>query len=504
MAATPVKTAPKTTAGQGDKAGGRSSESPADGKSTEEAASLSAKMGGLALTEKEAAGFVFDDPGPRKKLEMKWAVVGKAFSPRPLNKHAFERAMQRAWGLHREAQFKELGGNIFMIRFGSEGDWKHALHNGPWQFDFNVVVLKDYDGEARPSEMVFDSIEVWVRVDDLPLDKRTKAFGEALGNWLGTVVKVDVGEDGLARGTQLRVRARIALHEPLVRGFYLKKKPEDEEKTWFDFSYERVPHFCFDCGRLVHVDGNCDPPVDPLSQWGEWLRASPGRSSSSHHEKKQWQGASSKSFSRESSMSSGGVNGPKGQGHVRDLPTRRSLYRDYTPSADSYTGRSKQKGKEQEEVLSPHKMHTGAEGAKEKDLRQNLEERREKELRNELHQKVREGIISPRKSQEYRDRQHGRGERSPRGQQRRPGYYVRKPRRDEGASRQRESHQRYVPREKKRPSRQMWVPVGDGSRKEGGDALSGEKRQKVSSVFERIGDHGATSADLGSRGRREQ
>lgn len=65
---------------------------------------------------------MFDDPDPRTKIDMKWVVVGKSFSPRLLVKHAFERAMQRAWGLHRDAQFKMLGGNMFMIRFGSEGD----------------------------------------------------------------------------------------------------------------------------------------------------------------------------------------------------------------------------------------------------------------------------------------------------------------------------------------------------------------------------------------------
>ena len=116
-----------------------------------------------------------------------------------------------------------------MIKFGSEGDWRHALNNGPWQFDFNVVALKDYDGQTRPSEMIFDSIDVWVRVDDLPLDRRSKEFGEALGNWIGKTVRVDVGDDGMARGTQLRVRTKIQLHEPLVRGFYLKKKMEGEE-----------------------------------------------------------------------------------------------------------------------------------------------------------------------------------------------------------------------------------------------------------------------------------
>lgn len=164
----------------------------------------------------------------------------------------------------------------------------------------------------------------------------------------------------------------------------------------------------------------------------------------------------------------------------------------------------KHNGKEQDEVLSPHKTHTGVWAVKEKDLCQDIEENREKDLRNELHQKVRDGIISPKKYQDYKGKQHVQGERSNRVQQRRPRHYVRKPRRDEGASRQQDSYQHYVPREKKRSSRQVWVAKGDGDRKEGVDMFSGDKRQKVSSVFERIGDHGATSADPGNRGRRDQ
>ena len=106
-----------------------------------------------------------------------------------------------------------------MVNFGSEGDWKHTLNNGPWQFDFNIVVLKDYDGVTRPSEMVFDTVEVWARVADLPLNKRTKEFGEVLGNWLGGVVRVDVEKDGFAKGPNPRFRAKLSVHEPLVRGF---------------------------------------------------------------------------------------------------------------------------------------------------------------------------------------------------------------------------------------------------------------------------------------------
>ena len=120
---------------------------------------------------------------------------------------------------------------------------KHALNNGPWQFDFNVLVLKDYDAAPRPSEMRFESVDVWVRVEDLPLDRRSREFGEALGNWLGKIVRVDVEKDGFAKGSELRFKVKLPVFEPLVRGFYLKKSEDDLEKTWFDFKYEKIPHF---------------------------------------------------------------------------------------------------------------------------------------------------------------------------------------------------------------------------------------------------------------------
>lgn len=197
----------------------------------------------MVLMDKEAAGLVFAEPEPVLPKSLRWSAVGKVCSSRPLIIGVLERTMQRAWGLHREAQFRDLGSNIFVVHFGSEGDWKHVMNNGPWQYDFNVVILKEYDGNTRPSEMIFDKVDIWVRVTDLPLDKRNEVFGNALGNWLGEVVKVDVDKEGVARGKHLRVQARISVHEPLVRGFYLKSSQEDKLGTWFDFFYEKVPHF---------------------------------------------------------------------------------------------------------------------------------------------------------------------------------------------------------------------------------------------------------------------
>lgn len=121
-----------------------SSKSLVESKTPDPAASLSAKLGGMVLIDKEVEGLIFEDPSPVVQKGHPWSAVGKVCSTRPLKKSVLERTMPRAWGLHREAKFREIGPNIFMVQFGSEGDWKHVLNNGPWQFVFAVLVMKDY------------------------------------------------------------------------------------------------------------------------------------------------------------------------------------------------------------------------------------------------------------------------------------------------------------------------------------------------------------------------
>ncbi|KAE8814279.1 hypothetical protein D1007_08342 [Hordeum vulgare] len=190
---------------QGRSASGGSSRSPTECKTPDPAASLFARMGGMVLMDKEAEGLVFAKAEQTQSRKGRWAVVGKSCSPKPLNISTLERTMQRAWGLHKEAKFRDLDHNVFEVHFGSEGDWKHVLYNGPWQFDFSVLVIKNYEGGTRPSEMVFDKIEVWFQVHDLSPDMWTEELGKALGNWMGEVVRVDVDKDGVARSNQLQV-----------------------------------------------------------------------------------------------------------------------------------------------------------------------------------------------------------------------------------------------------------------------------------------------------------
>ncbi|KAK1686331.1 hypothetical protein QYE76_047179 [Lolium multiflorum] len=446
------------------------SRSPAKGGAEELAAGLSAKLGDLLLTDREATGLIIKSSDSADVPRPRWAVVGKVCSPRPLVLSGFERAMQRAWGLHRPAQFKDLGGNRFVVRFSSEGDWNHVLKSGPWQFDFNVVLFQDYNGSVRPPDMCFDFLDMWVRVLDLPMDKMNRVYGKLIGNWVGKFIKVEVDEDGFAWGKDLRIRVSVRVDQPLLRGVVLQDS-EEEEGMWFDLKYERIPHFCFDCGCLVHADGECKGEKKEVAQWGEWMRASPRRSQKPPPVARP--SVSSGSFS---SWSGSSESRGWGSASVRDIPPRRNLARDFTFSDSSRT--SGGEGRRDTAILSPEKRHRAG---------------------GELNWKDKAPQIPAK----------GRAKavtftRRPRKSSNTPADDL--PKAPQGAA------------TKKRSTKQVWLPVnvqvvGEGSDESAGkrqrtnvfdkiaDPKTNQEGQVSSSVFDRLQD---PSADPARRGHREQ
>jgi hypothetical protein len=85
---------------------------------------------------------------------------------------------------------------------------------------------------------------------------------------VGKFISVEVDEDGMAWGEELRVRAAVRVDQPLPRGVNLRQSEDDVEGTWFYLQYEKIPHFCFDCGCLVHADDKCQAEGGEVKQWG--------------------------------------------------------------------------------------------------------------------------------------------------------------------------------------------------------------------------------------------
>lgn len=94
-----------------------------------------------------------------------------------------------------------------------------------------------------------------------------------MGEQIRELIEVDTSEDGTTLGQCLRVKVKMKVAEPLMRGMYLddeedeededgdavvgefgKKKDEEEEKNWCHFQYKFLPDFCCTCGRMGHID----------------------------------------------------------------------------------------------------------------------------------------------------------------------------------------------------------------------------------------------------------
>jgi hypothetical protein len=362
--------------------------------------------------------------------------------------------MQKAWGLHGQAQFKDIGDNMFVVRFHSEGDWRHAMKNGPWQFDFNVILLKEFDGSIRPSDMIFDTMDIWVRVLDLPMDMMNRAYGELIGGWVGKYISVDVDEEGMAWGEELRIRVAVRVDQPLLRGVPIKESSDDETGRWFDIKYEKIPHFCFDCGRLVHPENFCSAEKGGVKQWGEWLRASPKKNKKMPPPARPSVSSSNFSgkYSEPEARFRGGIT-------IRDLPPRRNLAHDFSVLESSHTGGFELRGR-REEVTGPLQNRGKNVGATERSTPRNLDAK---------------------------------------GGSKGRGTFVRRARQNSLPS----VHDRLEPPvnsgNRKRGSKQVWLPVP--VRVVGEEETSEGKRQRVGSVFDRIEE---PSADPARQGRRDQ
>jgi hypothetical protein len=125
--------------------------------------------------------------------------------------------------------------------------------------------------------MDFSKALFWVQVHDMPLICMNRDIGYRIGESLGTVEEVDVTGDGMGWGRCLRIRVYLDLTRPLDKGRALHI---NGKSVWVSFKYEKLPQFCYTCGRIVHGPNSCKGGASfrlnggaPVKQWGAWLRA---------------------------------------------------------------------------------------------------------------------------------------------------------------------------------------------------------------------------------------
>ena len=154
-----------------------------------------------------------------------------------------------------DLQIVEVGNNVLPFKFNSEYQMQWVEQNGPWNFDNNLLLLCKWRKGLSTSNIVFTHSPFWVQIWDLPFEHMFMEVGRELDNSLGKFIESDRKTGHSDQAKFMRIRVDLQLDKPLRRRG--KVASVDGEKFWVSFKYERLPTFCYLCGRSGHDNKHC-------------------------------------------------------------------------------------------------------------------------------------------------------------------------------------------------------------------------------------------------------
>ena len=229
----------------------------------------------LQLTkEEEEEIFISSNSSPNLLEECALSLFGKLLVDRNQNQRALKNTLRTTWKMGSDLRIVEVGDNVLQFKFNSMFQLEWVERNGPWNFENNLLLLSRWRKGLTGANLVFTHAPFWIQVWGLPFEYMTEEAGRNIGSKLGRVMEVDKRSWQADQARFMRVRIDLPLEKPLRRGVYISNM--DGDRCWVSFKYERLPTFCFSCGKLGHDEKHCGVVAEKQSmekQYGDWLRA---------------------------------------------------------------------------------------------------------------------------------------------------------------------------------------------------------------------------------------
>lgn len=239
---------------------------------------ITTRCAGLRLSTIEGNEVDLSPP----KEEKCFVVAGKFYTKRRVNLESIARVLKAVWKTERNFEVSDIAKNKVLFKFGKREDMDRVLMLSPWTFNKYLVVLHKLEVGEAANRICFDRALFWVQIHGLPTMSQTKDTALHLGSTLGVVEKVDVDGEGFSLSGYLRIRVSIDITKPLCRGRMVQTG--GPSAMWVEFKYERLPIFCYWCGKVDHDEQDCKLWIRSKEainlgekQYGPWLRASQDR-----------------------------------------------------------------------------------------------------------------------------------------------------------------------------------------------------------------------------------
>uniref|UniRef100_A0ACD5W7X4 Uncharacterized protein n=1 Tax=Avena sativa TaxID=4498 RepID=A0ACD5W7X4_AVESA len=199
----------------------------------------------------------------RQEARPRFLAVGLFLSTLLVSSEVLMQRMKRVWRVrgHTEAsQIEATEGRNFIIEFSEEGDRRHAVRGGPWQYKMDIFLVEPMEDGVDPVLVPFTTVPMWVQFHNIPYYLLTKNLAWELGWQLGNTLMIDENSRGNIADKFLRARIHIPLYAALRKKITLEDEITGEEVK-VKICYERLPNFCLFCGYIGHMEARCDLPT---------------------------------------------------------------------------------------------------------------------------------------------------------------------------------------------------------------------------------------------------
>lgn len=73
-------------------------------------------------------------------------ILLKHFTSKYYNQEAFKATMRRVWRPTKSLNFHKMGKGFLMLEFELQSDKFWVMSDGPWSFNKNLILMKNFDG----------------------------------------------------------------------------------------------------------------------------------------------------------------------------------------------------------------------------------------------------------------------------------------------------------------------------------------------------------------------